>query len=329
MKRKLMFVTLWIASTFVCLVLVFPVCVSASDAPHIAFASERDGNAEIYLIDTNGKNLRNLTNHPARDFHPAFSPDGRWLAYVSDRDGSYRIYLLNRNNNELRPLTNHLASTGDFDPDWSPDGKQIAFTSREGEGPASTYNIYKINVSTGDLQQLTDTGYNRFPDWSPDGDRILFYSAREEGKDLYVIKANGNGLRRVIPRRLGGSSPAWSPNGKKIAYERLELGGAGIYIMTDEGQNERRVTPKNTWSENPAWSPDGQWIACDLRPWGNPNRGPDIYLVSSDGTETRQLTKHPARDRFPAWVPEGFLSVAPTVETETTLWGRLKKPVHD
>ena len=331
MKCKLIYIPLGTTMIFVCFLLTVGFCAQASDVSYIAFTSERDGNAEIYLMDTNGKNLRNLTNHPARDFHPAFSPDGRWLAYVSDRDGSYRIYLLNRNNNELRPLTNHLASTGDLDPAWSPDGQWIAFTFIEARAgiQGRRYNIYKINVNTGNLQQLTDTEYNRDPAWSPDGDRIMFFSDGKERHDLYVMKANGNGLRRVIVRNPGGYSPAWSPDGKKIAYERLGIEGRGIYIMTAEGQNDRRVTPKNTWSENPAWSPDGQWIACDLRPWGNPNRGPDIYLVSSDGTETRQLTKHPARDRFPAWVPEGFLSVAPSAETRTTLWGRLKKPTRD
>ena len=172
-------------------------CVSTSDATHIAFDSERDGNAEIYIMDIKEKNLQNLTNHPARDVQPAFSPDGRWMAYVSDRDGNSRIYLMNRNKNEIRPLTNHLASTGDLDPNWSP---------------------------------------------------------------------------------------------------------------------------------------NGQWIAYELEvesPWGNPNRDPNIHLVSPDGIETRQLTKHPARDRYPAWVPEDFLSVSPTVSTQTTLWGTLKKSGSD
>ena len=94
--------------------------VYASDVLYIAFSSERDGNYEIYVVDTKEKNLQNLTNHPARDFMPAFSPDGRWMVYVSDQDGSSKIYPMNRNNNIIRPLTSHLASAVDFDPDWSP-----------------------------------------------------------------------------------------------------------------------------------------------------------------------------------------------------------------
>ena len=328
MRRKLTYTALVKTTTLVCFLLAFPLCVSASDATHIAFTSERDGNAEIYIMDTKGKNLQNLTNHPARDWQPAFSPDGQWMAFVSNRSGTDRIYLMNRNNNVIRPLTNHLVSTGDFDPNWSPDGQWIAFTFRKGEGPASQYNIYKINVNSGDLQQLTDTGYNRFPKWSPDGDRILFYSARKEGNDLFLMKSNGKSARRVRERRFGGGHPTWSPDGKQIAYRMTDLAGVGIYIMTAAGQNNRRITRENTWAYHPTWSPDGQWIAYELEvesPWGNPNRDPNIHLVSPDGIETRQLTKHPARDQFPAWVPENFLSVAPTVKTQTTLWGTLKK----
>lgn len=327
MKHKLMTYT----AGFACFVLALPFCVSASDATHIAFTSERDGNAEIYITDTKGKNLQNLTNHPATDHMPAFSPDGQWMAYVSDRGGNSRIYLMNRNNNVIRPLTNHLTSRVDLDPDWSPDGQWIAFTFIKGEGPTSN-QIYKINVNGGDLQQLTDEGYNRFPAWSPDGKQIAFYSSRDAGADMFVMKADGKNVRRVRQRRLGGGTPTWSPDGKQIAYDLLDPVGAGIYIMTTAGQNNRRLTPANTWSDNPAWSPDGHWIAYELElqnPWGNPNPDSNIHLVSPDGVETRQLTKHPARDRYPAWVPVSFLSVSPAVNTQTTLWGRLKQPIHD
>ena len=332
MKGKLIYTPLRTTVIFVYFLLAVGFYAQASDAAHIAFTAERDGNAEIYIMDTKGKNLQNLTNHPAQDWQPAFSPDGQWMAFVSNRSGTNRIYLMNRNNNVIRPLTNHLRSTGDFDPNWSPDGQWIAFTFRKGEGPASQYNIYKINVNSGDLQQLTDTGYNRFPKWSPDGDRILFYSDRKEGNDLFLMKSNGKNARRVIERRFGGSQPTWSSDGKQIAYSETDLAGVGIYIMTDDGQNNRRITRENTWGHNPAWSPDGQWITYELEvesPWGNLNRDSNIHLVSPDGIETWQLTKHPARDRFPAWVPESFLSVSPTAEKQTTLWGKLKKSGSD
>ena len=332
MKGKLIYTPLRTTVIFVYFLLAVGFYAQASDAAHIAFTAERDRNAEIYIMDTKGKNLQNLTNHPAQDWQPAFSPDGQWMAFVSNRSGTNRIYLMNRNKNKIRPLTTHLASESDFDPDWSPDGQWIAFTSKQPGVPTSTNHIYKINVNSGDLQQLTDTGYNRFPKWSPDGDRILFYSDRKEGNDLFLMKSNGKNARRVIERRFGGSQPTWSSDGKQIAYSETDLAGVGIYIMTDDGQNNRRITRENTWAYHPTWSPDGQWLAYELEvesPWGNLNRDSNIHLVSPDGIKTRQLTKHPARDRDPAWVPENFLSVSPTAEKQTTLWGKLKKSGSD
>ena len=332
MKCKIIYIPLQTTVIFVYFLLAVGFYAQVSEATHIAFTSPREGNNEIYIMDTKEKNLQNLTNHPARDWQAAFSPDGQWMAFVSNRSGTNRIYLMNRNHNELRPLTTHLASKADFDPDWSPDGQWIAFTSNLPDVPTPTNHIYKINVNTGDLQLLTDTGYNRFPKWSPDGDRILFYSTRKEGNDLFLMKSNGKNARRVRERRFGGGKPTWSPDGKQIAYSMTDLAGVGIYIMTDDGQNNRRITLENTWSGISAWSPDGQWIAYELEvesPWGNLNRDSNIHLVSPDGIETRQLTKHPARDRYPAWVPENFLSVSPTAEKQTTLWGKLKKSGGD
>ncbi|MCY3720914.1 MAG: hypothetical protein OXG97_01685 [Candidatus Poribacteria bacterium] len=79
---------------------------------------------------------------------------------------------------------------------------------------------------------------------------------------------------------------------------------------------------------DPQWSPDGHWIAYEIAEdvFDN-NIDSNIHLISPDGIDTQQLTRHPGRDRYPAWVPEAFLSVSPTVEKQTTLWGRLKKSI--
>ena len=290
-------------------------CISASDVIHIAFASRRTGNSDIYIMDIEGKNIQNLTDRPATDFSPTFSPNGRWMAYVSDRD----IYLMNLATKERHRLTEGRS------PDWSPDGESIVFvSSRSGQS-----NIYKMNINGEEVQQLTNEGSNGSPSWSPDGESIIFSSNRDHGifLSVYVMTADGRRQRRLAD----GSSPAWSPDGKQIAYI-LDIAGSGVYVMNAEGKNSRRLTPENTWSENPVWSPDGQWIAYETElenPWGNQNRDSNIYLISPAGGNPRQLTDHPARDGFPAWVPAGFLSVSPAVEKQTTLWGRLKKSIRD
>ena len=94
----------------------------------IAFTSFRDGNREIYVMDADGSNLRNLTRNPALDYAPAWSPDGGQIAFTSDRDGNWEIYVMDAKGRNLRNLTKN-ASTDDA-PSWSPNGEHIAFASK-------------------------------------------------------------------------------------------------------------------------------------------------------------------------------------------------------
>ena len=133
----------------------------AANSEWISFASNRIGNFDIYVVDTNGENLRNLTNHPARDLEHAWSPDGRFLAYVSNRDGDFKIYVMDTRTGENRRLTDHHES--EWAPAWSPDGKWIAFVSRSDEivPPVKfkiTSHIYRIDANGANLVQLTDQG---------------------------------------------------------------------------------------------------------------------------------------------------------------------------
>lgn len=325
MKRKFIYTPLETIVIFVYFLLTGGFYAQASDATHIAFTSMRTGDNDIYMMEINGKNLQNLTNHLANDFSPAFSPDGQWMAYVSNRDRELGIYLMNLAIKEGRRLTERQSVSRE--PEWSPDGESIAFVSNRAKR-ANQYDVYKMHVNSREVQQLTNEGDNYNPTWSPDGQSIAFSSRRDGGLiSVYVMTADGRRQRKLTQ----GSNPTWSPNGKQIAYT-LGIAGNGVYVMTAEGQNSRRVTPENEWSYNPAWSPDGQWIAYELEvenPWGNLNRDSNIYLINPAGGKSRRLTNHPARDRYPAWVPVGFLSVSPTANTQTILWGALKKSDSD
>ena len=308
---------------------LFLISLNAWSAPYISFSSNRMGNFDIYVIDTNGENLRNLTNHPARDYIAAWAPNGRAFAFVSERDGNAEIYLMKLNETEPRRLTNRPES--DIFPAWSPDGNWIAFTSRKRN--TTSRSIYKIDVNGEHLQQLTaEKGYTSGPAWSPDGEQIVFSTIRDNIGGIYVMDADGKRRRRiVIAEQHSGGYPCWSPDGQQIAYT-VSLMGSGIYIMDVDGQNPHRVSPVNIWSHHPAWSPDGAWIAYDAEidnPWGNPNVDLNIYVVSVDGGKPRQITKHAGKDSYPKWVPEGFLSISPSAEKQTTLWGKLKQSVRD
>ncbi len=309
---------------------LFLLTVNVWGAPYISFYSNRTGQTDIYIIDTNGKNLRNLTNHPAEDYCAVWAPDGRSFAFESNRDGDSKIYIKTFNVAEARRLTNPPGS--DYSPAWSPDGNWIAFVSdRTGES-----HIYKIDINGENLQRLTNQGSGSFPTWSPDGQSIAFKSSWNDGHGIFVMDADGKHPRQIInPRHVREAlyTPAWSPDGKQIACVVAINRAISIYIMDTDGQNARLMSSPGTWSYNPVWSPDGKWIAYDAYDaeienaelWEVPNVGKHIFIVSVEGGERRQITQHPGQHAFPAWVPESFFSVSPTVDTQTTLWGRLKQ----
>ena len=132
--------------------------------PHystIAFSSDRDGNSEIYVMDADGTDQVNLTNHPAGDFYPAFSPDGTRIAFSSDRDGNSEIYVMDADGTNLTRLTTSAGQ--DVEPSWSSHGTRIAFSSdRDGDS-----EIYVMDADGTNLTQLTENlFFDCHPSWS-------------------------------------------------------------------------------------------------------------------------------------------------------------------
>jgi len=267
----------------------------------IAFVSDRDGNFEIYLMNADGSSQTRLTNSPATDFQPAWSPDGKKIAFTSMGE----VYVMNADGSNPTRLTNDPA--GGSAPAWSPDGKKIAFTSMA--------EVYVMNADGSSPTRLTYSS----PDWdsasqaawSPDGSKIALtrasfdYYCDPDGLCsgsgyttlvISVINADGTGIHDLA----SGSGAAWSPDGTRIAFR----GDGGINVLNADGSGGRHVIAA-IGGQHLAWSPDAAKIAFDGATYTSPLSAPrwDIYILNADGSGTVRLTQGSGNNYFPAWRP--------------------------
>ena len=300
----------------------------------IVFRSYRDGNAEIYLMRSNGEGQTRLTHDGASDFFPAWSPNGRQIVFCSERDGNPEIYVMDADGGNQRNLTQHPAF--DSSPDWSPDGSQIAFTSDRDSGDAHDLNIFVMDADGSNVRQVTQLAFAVAPKWSPDGERIAFEGmlGLGHGRQIYVMNADGTNRWQVsepIPH-AGMFMMGWSPDGKKILYTAaidLLVMKSSLVIATlhprrhEAVKHERVPLPKKMHIYGAAWGADGKSVLVTLRTAPREEGGEwNIYRFRLPDGPLIQLTDHPATDgRAREWNPR--LPVSPQ-KLAPKRWGEIK-----
>ena len=251
----------------------------STDGRTIVFVSWRDGNGEVYVMDADGSGHRNLTQHPAKDVRPAWSPDGRTIAFVSQRNGTSDVYVMNPDGSGKRNLTRDRAS--DDYPTWSPDGRKIAFLR-------------------GRLHITDVTEHNPTPPFASCSGSPRRCVHRFFLYNLYVVNADGSGLRRLTRNQTEPYQLVWSPDGRTIYF--------GRYLVSTDGSGARRLPYIPLTA---VWSPDGRRIAfvrglpVRSRFGGPVGRNHEIYVMNADGSGSRRLTHNRAYDGEPAWSPDG------------------------
>jgi len=233
--------------------------VWSPDGKQIAFVAEGNGQLEIYSMNADGTNRRNLTNNAVWDVNPSWSPDGRKIAFISNRDGDYAIYAVNTDGSGQQRLARNFSRSFFFPnwlPQWSPDGAKIAFTSnRDGNE-----EIYVMNSDSTNQQNLSNNpATDSYSSWSPDGKKILFSSYRDTTFGIYVMNSDGTNQQKIGV----GLYAIWSPDGSMIAFYAAQ--GANvpifespygeIYVMNADGTNPRRITNNAVFEWFFAWSP--------------------------------------------------------------------------
>ncbi len=269
----------------------------------IAFTTNRDGNKEIYLMDADGSNLQNISQHPAMEYGASWSPNLKYLATYSNRNFNPEIYLLDRENDTAIRLTND--GSDDVLPAISPDGKRIAFMSDRNQ---KSRCIFLMKLDGSEVQALTNNDvYEESPSWHPNGKSLLFTRQLRDDNDTTSV-ANGEiftlDLSTKIATRVSNkdgydSGAVYDPKGEKIAFYGPGEQSFDIFIMNRDGSELMNITNDTLDAYSPSWSPDGKWIAYTA----GAKENYEIYIMNLGNGERRQLTKTSIRNEKPSWTP--------------------------
>lgn len=244
------------------------------DGKNIAFVSDRDGNFEVYLMNSDGSNQRRLTKNSSADRNPSWSRDSKRIVFQSARDGNEEVYVMNADGSAQTRLTDHPGD--DIFPAFSPDGRKITFTS----GRNGNLDIFEMNSDGSQPKPLTShKNRDAWSRYSPDGKKLVFFSRRDsidDNDEIYVMNTDGSSVRRLTTNAGNDFCPDWSPDGKQIAFISIQPHNElYVYRINADGTLLKRLTAIPDRVSTPSWSPDGKAIAFSSQRDGNL----EVYLM--------------------------------------------------
>ena len=280
-------------------------------ATRIAFTMlDNEGNKDLYVIDSDGEDMRRVTRDRDVDFgtaitnSPSWAPDGNRILYSSFKSGLPRIYELNLATEQTRMLP-EVRGSGDYiTPVYHPDGSTVAFTIL-GSGRSG---IFSYNLESDCCLSYLSGGnsYDLSPTYSPDGGQIAFNTNRfgEGVPQIMVMSAQGGEVETLSPYEYGGrgyyTSPDWSPKGDLVAFHGRVRRGTYHILVADLASDGRRLR-QLTWdgnNEDPSWAPDGRHLVfVGERAWGF-----GLFIVDVGSGRLRALVSG-RRVGVPDWSP--------------------------
>lgn len=251
----------------------------------IAFQSNRAGNQELYVMQSDGSDKKNITNESDLDLEFSWSPDRASLAFTRLIAGKYVLYQVGANGSGLTPITS--SSDNSRYPAWSPNGLRLAF-SRLIPGTVR-WQVRVMNADGSGVQAISDSTESAvFPQWSKDGARV-YYMVQQFGLRVKSLDGSFNNSRAgFFPTTL-----SWSPDGQRF----VDADSVSIVTISADLFSVTYVAQQGF---DPRFSPDGKWILFLKR---NLAGVTELHVARSNGTDERRVLVSQFGDLFASWQP--------------------------
>ena len=261
----------------------------------IAYVAQQGTARELFVMDYDGHDTRQLTADGFLNLMPQWSPDRRFLIFTAYR---------NRNTQDIDMIE---LATGkrwtvislgglNITPSLSPDGNLLAFASSH-EGNSE---LYRLDTRTKAIQRLTvNPSGDLSPSWSPNGRELVFVSDRGGGPQLFLMGSDGSNVRRLTFEGDYNAAPVWSPRGNWIAYVCRTHKEYKLCVISPDGQKRMQLTTGPGVDDSPSWSPDGRHLVFSSTSDGKSQ----IYMIDADGKGIERLTFQGTHNSSPSWSP--------------------------
>ncbi|MBV8069896.1 MAG: PD40 domain-containing protein [Acidobacteriaceae bacterium] len=264
----------------------------------IVFVSDRTGSKEIWVMNWDGTDQRQITRYRSISTFPSASPDGRIVAFTTYAPGYPAIQMFSLDTARKLPFYNQRASMNAF-VTFTPDSKRIVFSSTLAGGAAQ---LYMSSVDGGSLHRLTSSGYIEVeakinPKTGAD---LVDVSGRTGLPQIYHMNMEGANQERLSAGTGEATNPAWNPDGDHIAFawtKGFEPGNYNVFVMDVASRQTVQLTANEGRNENPSWAPDGAHIVYGSRR----SRESQIWVMNADGTGKHALTTAGSNEK-PVWV---------------------------
>jgi TolB protein len=241
----------------------------------IAYTVRIKGDQDIWTVNSDGTDNRQITFNAKANYFQRFSPDGRYLVFTSTRSGSTELWRMDADGGNPIPLTNDPIMNRDAA--FTPDGRTVIY---EGVDSAGVATLWKVSIEGGVSTQLTKTSSER-PSVSPDG-KLIACSVAEAGSTnaskIALVSIDGGHTVQTLslPQMAKSRTIRWSSDGKSLIYIETQNRASNLWAQPIDGGSPTRLT--NFDADEIRWfdvSPTGRFAIS------RGNERSDVVLISS------------------------------------------------